>query len=150
MGSPTKRTDATRATILKALRHGATYKRAAEAAGVAYETFRAWRAADPAFSAAVEKAHGQMMQTALASIEKAAKEGTWQAAAWWLERMFPDEYGRSIQEHRGEIKHTLEIVYVDDWRERPQVDAAAVMIESYSANEPGGPNEPGADDADTE
>lgn len=116
MGVPTKRTDATRSTILRALRHGATYKRAAEAAGMAYETFRAWRENDPVFSAAVEKAHGQMMQTALASIERAAKEGTWQAAAWWLERTYPDEYGRSIQEHRGEVNHTIRITYVNDWR----------------------------------
>lgn len=138
MGVPTKRTDATRATILRALRHGATYKRAAEAAGIHRDTLHEWMRNDADFSDDVKKAHGQMMQTALASIEKAAKEGTWQAAAWWLERMYPDEYGRSIQEHRGKIKHTLEIVYVDDWREKPQMDSApaTMMVESISASEP--------------
>lgn len=30
-------------------------------------------------------------------IQKAAKEGTWQAAAWWLERTSPKRWGRSVR-----------------------------------------------------
>ena len=34
-------------------------------------------------------------------IEQAAKDGTWQAAAWKLERRYPQEYGKTVQEHQG-------------------------------------------------
>ena len=96
MGCPTKRTDANRATILRALKHGASYKRAAEAAGISYETFRTWRESDPAFSAALQKAQAAMTAKALRAIEEAHQSGAWQAAAWWLERTFPEEYGRTV------------------------------------------------------
>lgn len=31
---------------------------------------------------------------ALAAIHRAARDGSWQAAAWWLERANPDRYGK--------------------------------------------------------
>lgn len=104
MGSPTKRTDANRATILRALKLGATYKLAAEAADMTYETLREWMRDDAVFSAAVKKAEATRAQAAMRSIEKAAKEGQWQAAAWYLERRYPHEYGKTVQEHTGEQK----------------------------------------------
>ena len=30
-------------------------------------------------------------------IQQAAGNGQWQAAAWWLERSMPNQYGRKIQ-----------------------------------------------------
>ena len=30
-------------------------------------------------------------------IQKAAKDGTWQAAAWWLERTSPKRWGRFVR-----------------------------------------------------
>jgi hypothetical protein len=35
----------------------------------------------------------------LERIHAAAQEGAWQAAAWILERRYPHEYGRTVQEH---------------------------------------------------
>ena len=35
----------------------------------------------------------------LQTITKAAREGTWQAAAWYLERVYPDEYARPDRYH---------------------------------------------------
>lgn len=101
-GRPTKRTDATRATILKALRLGATYRLAAEAAGIHRDTLNQWMHDDPDFYDDVKKAEATMATNALRRIEQAAKEGTWQAAAWTLERRYPHEYGRTVQEHTGE------------------------------------------------
>lgn len=118
MGSPTKRTDAARSTILKALKLGATLKLAAESAGMHYDTLREWMNNDAAFSVAVRKAEATRAQAALRSIEKAAKEDNWQAAAWYLERRYPTEYGRTIQQQQvsGEVNHTVRITYVNDWR----------------------------------
>ncbi len=102
MGRPTKRTDANRSTILKALRLGATYRLAAEAAGMTYASMNEWMNDEPEFFDAVKKAEATMAQAALRRIEQAAKGGSWQADAWKLERRFPHEYGRTVQEHTGE------------------------------------------------
>lgn len=102
MGRPMKRTDANRSIILRALRLGATYRLAAESAGMTYTTLNEWMHDDPEFSEAVKKAEATMATTALRRIERAAKEGTWQAGAWMLERRYPHEYGRTVQEHTGE------------------------------------------------
>jgi hypothetical protein len=46
------------------------------------------------FSDAVERARASVVVTNLAIIRKAAQNGTWQAAAWYLERTRPHQYGR--------------------------------------------------------
>ena len=97
------------ATILRALKLGATYKLAAESADMTYETLREWMREDAVFSAAVKKAEATRAQAAMRSIEKAAKEGQWQAAAWYLERRYPHEYGRTVQEHTGEQQLSITI-----------------------------------------
>lgn len=109
MGRPTKRTEANRTTILRALRLGATLRLAAESAGLSYPTLNEWMHDDPEFSEAVKKAEATMATNALRRIERAAKEGTWQAAAWIMERRFPHEYGRTVQEHTGEQALTITI-----------------------------------------
>ncbi len=49
----------------------------------------------------VEKAEAEAVVGWLAKIEQAANAGTWQAAAWKLERRYPRVYGRSVQEVVG-------------------------------------------------
>ena len=102
MGVPTKRTDATRTTILKALRHGATYKRAAEAAGIHRDTLHEWMRNDPDFSEMVDAAVAESALFHLRNIKEHATDD-WRASAWMMEHRFPHEYGRSVQEleHRG-------------------------------------------------
>lgn len=46
------------------------------------------------FSVAVEKARSEAREIALDSIRAAAREGQWQAAAWYLERTAPNRYAR--------------------------------------------------------
>jgi hypothetical protein len=46
------------------------------------------------FSNAVEKAKAQSEVRDVTLIEKAATDGSWQAAAWKLERKFPQKWGR--------------------------------------------------------
>lgn len=53
--------------------------------------------ADPSyrdFRAAVESARSQAEVRAVALINQAAQGGTWQAAAWFLERSHPQRWGR--------------------------------------------------------
>lgn len=46
------------------------------------------------FYEAVKRAEAEAIARNIALIQKAAQEGNWQAAAWWLERKYPEEWGR--------------------------------------------------------
>ncbi len=105
--------------ICDAIGIGATYEHAAAYGGVAYQTFVRWRDSNSAFCEALKAAEARAVVGWLAKIEKAASDGTWQAAAWKLERRYPHDYGRTIQEqqHSGTVvqEHTgaLEVFAVD-------------------------------------
>jgi hypothetical protein len=45
---------------------------------------------------AIKKARASAMVRNVAIIQQAARGGTWQAAAWWLERTAPQQYGRRL------------------------------------------------------
>jgi hypothetical protein len=45
----------------------------------------------------VEKARATAVLRNVSIIQTAANTGQWQAAAWWLERSMPNQYGRKIQ-----------------------------------------------------
>ena len=107
--------------IVQALKMGAYVEDAAEAAGVADSTVFSWIARgqehDGAekipererpyveFSVAVERARAGSVVFNLSLIRRAALEGTWTAAAWWLERTRPEQFGRRIVEarHSGSV-----------------------------------------------
>lgn len=105
MGRPTQRTPENAKKIMDALRMGATYELACGYAGISKDTFDRWRDSDAAFAAQVKEAEGAAAVGWLAKIEKAANEGTWQAAAWKLERRYPESYGRQVTsvQHSGKV-----------------------------------------------
>lgn len=92
-----------------ALRVGSTYKLACDYAGITEETLSQWRKKYPEFSEALKEAEGGAAIKWLALIDKAAQDGTWQAAAWKLERRYPESYGRTVtsQEHSGAVSITV-------------------------------------------
>lgn len=45
----------------------------------------------------IEKARAEAVVRNVGIIQKAANNGTWQAAAWWLERTMPTQFGRQIK-----------------------------------------------------
>ena len=94
MARPSKYTPETVARIAEALEQGATYEAAAAHAGVHYDTLNEWRAEFPAFSVALKKAEAEAELHWLGQIEAAAADGAWQAAAWRLERRYPERWGR--------------------------------------------------------
>jgi hypothetical protein len=109
---PTKLTKAVQERICSALREGNYFSVACEGAGVAASTGREWvargegrcpgRPAGPpyaAFAAAVKKARAEAEASALRQVRQAANDGTWQAAAWLLERGHPERWGRRAQAH---------------------------------------------------
>lgn len=47
------------------------------------------------FLAEVEQARAYAVARNVGVVQQAAQGGTWQAAAWWLERQFPEEFART-------------------------------------------------------
>lgn len=96
----TKLTPELQERICRYLRLGAYVETACKCVGVHKDTFYEWmklgnRGRKPyaAFLAAVEVAMGESEMRDLAIVGEAAKK-QWTAAAWRLERKFPDRYGR--------------------------------------------------------
>ena len=101
MPRPPKLTSDVQKRITDALAIGCTYKLAAQYGGVTYETLNQWRKTKPEFSQAIENAEARAVVGWLARIEQAANAGEWQAAAWKLERRYPQDYGRRQLEVTG-------------------------------------------------
>jgi hypothetical protein len=89
-----KLTPERQAKVCQAIELGATYLHACNYAGISYETFRRWMRENVAFHDAVKESEGKATVGWLSKIEKAASEGNWTAAAWKLERRYPNDYGR--------------------------------------------------------
>jgi len=113
MARPSKYTPPTVERLCQAIRLGATYALAAKSAGVSYQTFNVWREQKPEFSEALEKAEGDAAVTWLEKIEQAATSGEWQAAAWKLERRYPRDYGRRLQEVSGPDGGPIPLALID-------------------------------------
>ncbi|HEY3021799.1 MAG TPA: hypothetical protein VGJ32_16490 [Solirubrobacteraceae bacterium] len=98
--------------IVSVLRAGNYPQTAAAAAGISLETFYAWLRrgdpdrADPAdapyreFRERVERARGEGEARNVALVAQAAAT-SWQAAAWLLERQYPERWARPSQ--RGDL-----------------------------------------------
>jgi len=102
-GAPSKFNEDRADKLLQAVRGGNYLETAARYAGISYPTLRRWilKADDPSappeyveFKEALEKARADAEVASLAKIQKAAGEGAWQAAAWYLERSWPERWGR--------------------------------------------------------
>jgi hypothetical protein len=89
--------------IVDAIALGNYLDTAAQYGGINPSTFHRWMekgsrddAEEPyaSFYEAVENAKAAAEVRAVARIQAAANDGTWQAAAWWLERTRPKKFGR--------------------------------------------------------
>ena len=114
MARRSKLTPETQQAIINALGSGNWLETAAHYAGISTATLYNWLdrgrlerdkiedSADPdpnenvyvEFLEAVEKSRSQAQVRAVGLIQKAAIDGTWQAAAWFLERSDPQRWGR--------------------------------------------------------
>lgn len=112
MARPTKLTPKTRDEIVKLLASGASIANVATAAGVDSRTLERWlararelrkrqdakqriRAEDRIYlelDDALDKSRALVIVEGVATVRKAALAGDWRAAAWFLERVAPDEY----------------------------------------------------------
>jgi hypothetical protein len=101
--------DVVRPLILTALREGNTRRAASNAAGVSEDTLAYWMKHDSAFADEVRKAEAIAEKVAMSQIAKATMTH-WQAAAWWLERRRPKDFGRTLKIEQTVEDEDVEVV----------------------------------------
>ena len=102
--------------ILDAIGKGATRVEAARAAGVHKATVLRWmQEGEAAESGLLRDFHDRVREADAAVslamcqvVTTAAHNGSWQAAAWWLERRRPDDYGRHLAVRREALSAGVE------------------------------------------
>ncbi len=113
-GRPSKFAPEAAAAVLAHVRRGATRGLAANAAGLGRSTLMRWIARGKKerrgqfrdFWDALKKAEAELVIELVQRINSAAERGTWQAAAWTLERRYPEYYsthGRELAALRKEV-----------------------------------------------
>lgn len=119
-------------TIVQAIRAGNSKANAFRLAGISVDTGTEWlkfgreRAEEYPYYAElyedVEQALAEYEASRVSLVTTAADTGTWQAAAWWLERRNPDEWGR-----HDRVKHEV--------NNRPTVQLNQVILQDANARE---------------
>ncbi len=133
-----------------------TYEQAAEVAGIGDRTLREWRERKSSVSAAIKKAELDGMRRRLQRIERAAEEGAWQADMTWLERRYPDQWGRrdrTTVEHTGSVDvkivadmRAVIMSAVDDIPTRRRIAAALLALDAARSGPPDGGNDSDEDE----
>ncbi len=118
MPRPTKYDQPTADVILKAVAAGLPNETAAKLAGIEVRTLYAWKRKGKAgeepfvqFLHALMRQQAEAVSKAVEAIRAAAERGEWRAAAWWLERRHPDQYGtekRRLREIEARLKEIEE------------------------------------------
>ena len=98
MARPRKLTADVQRRLCDALAAGNTRRAACAFAGISEDSVARYRDRFADFADAIQKAEADAEVRNVAIVTRAAQSGVWQAAAWWLERRFPHDYGRTIQE----------------------------------------------------
>lgn len=110
MARPTKLTPEVKDRIMQAVQAGNYLDTAANFAGIDGSTMRRWvqkgeapSAPEPyrSFCTSLKSARAAAEVRSVALIQQAATGGTWQAAAWYLERSYPERWGRTRVEVTG-------------------------------------------------
>jgi hypothetical protein len=139
MPRPHKLTPTLRRQILGLLRSGVGLGRSARMAGIHPDTAGRWIAERPDFAEAVEAARAESTGFLERQIAQASRRD-WKAAAWILERRFPEEFGRPAI--RMEAKATLDLEAVLAAIEGRRCSASMAEPALVTIAEPGAANPP--------
>lgn len=86
-----------------------------KALGVSETAFYRWqqeprRGLEVELWESLEKARAKRKAFMIQTITKAAHAGTWQAAAWWLERVYPEEFAKPDRYHDQGVDDAVKAV----------------------------------------
>lgn len=115
--------------LTRLIRSGINNKDACAVAGVSESTLYRWLqeprgALEQELYESLEKAKAERKAFMLTAITTAAKNGTWQAAAWYLERQYPAEYARPDRYHDQGVTEAIQAVRELTESIKAQADAA--------------------------
>ena len=111
-GRPPKLSPAVAGAVVRTVALGVPLRHAARAAGVAPQTVYNWMTRGRSeragryreFLDALKRAEARAVVRRVRAIREAADAGTWQAAAWWLERCHPEDFATNRAEVRQLLK----------------------------------------------
>jgi lauroyl/myristoyl acyltransferase len=129
MGRRSKLTDEIERKICNGIKLGLKYEQAALVAGISVRSLYNWKEKGEKaksgkyfqFVQSLKKAEAEGEGVLLTRIHQEAKEGTWQAAAWILERRHPERWARTTKnELTGKDGTELAIRFI--WKDDNQDD----------------------------
>jgi transposase len=141
MARPSKLTPNITKRIGENIALGLPYSLAAEAAGIAYQTFNDWMNKGKTeksgkyyqFYIFIQKCNADAAKKCLERLNEAAGAGNCQVCMWILERRFPENFGRHeyrkmnlVSENKNE---NVEIIVKDTDAIRNEILAKFVMVE---------------------
>jgi hypothetical protein len=100
-GRPTVWNPTLEAAIFTTLESGCSFRDAAEANGIAYATMKERQRTDSDFSARLARARMKFKVATLGMLADAIRSGNVTAGHWYLERAYPEEWGRKRLEVTG-------------------------------------------------
>ena len=111
----TKLNEETINELATCISEGMTNKDACTVAGIATSTFYGWinnpsNELEKELADRVERARVVRKMQLLQTIFDAAENGCWQAAAWYLERRYPEEFAKPDRYHDQGITEAVEAV----------------------------------------
>lgn len=133
MGAPVKATPEVIATIVERVAEGMPISHAAALIGCNRNSITNWMKRK-GFAAAIGGAKARFMQRQIGIIEQAGQNITktgfwqWQAAAWLLERQFPEEFALQARPHASGSGFTLNISLAGGERLQIKGGAEAVAL----------------------
>lgn len=115
---------------VKLKKGGANNRDICAAVGIAESTFYAWLnepkgKAQVEFSEAIKRAEADYKNALLAIIARDAQERDWKAAAWLLERKYPEEYSRRDRVQADvttKAEATVQLVHFFDYGDEEEED----------------------------
>lgn len=144
-GRKSKFTPKVREVLMEAVSKGATMSLACKSAGISIHTYTRWmrqgregKKPYAQFVVDIEKAQGDRAQRWLEQIELAAYRGSWQAAAWLLERTEHESYGKRapivpVDQDDNDITVTIDIPRPDDPPPNGKAEPSPREGEGYAA-----------------
>lgn len=101
MGRKTKYSKELQDKLCEFVRNGITIKSMCKSVNIGERTYYDWMRDNSQFSQSIKRAESErdtnIKSIAIHTIIQAMLDGTWQAAAWWLERKFASEF-KNVQE----------------------------------------------------
>lgn len=101
MARKTKYSKELEAKLCEFVRNGITIQSMCDAVNINKSTYFRWIESNATFATAIKRAESErdtnVKSIAIHTIIQAMLDGTWQAAAWWLERKFASEF-KNVQE----------------------------------------------------